>query len=128
MKSVTFIGHQGDLCVYEINEFPTGERIEDEQCKTRTLAYGELTGHAHQFDELDAVEVFKIGQPIYRDVLFVSPKKDTVLRHGRDRDFKGKEPDQWYHSTVEFKQGKKYITGIVEETDWLTKTIRKVVD
>ncbi len=128
MKEVKCIGHQGDLCVFEVDDFPTGERIIDKQCEDATLAYGEITGHAHQFDDLTAVNVFKMPDSKYNGIIFVEPKKTTVLRHGRDRNFKGIEPDNDYHSEVIFKEGKKYITGIVEETDWLTRTVRRVVD
>ena len=126
MKSVKFCGHQGDLCIYEVEEFPAGEKIKDKQCVEATLAYGELTGHAHQVDDLTAVDVFKNEK--YPGVIFLHALKDATLRHGRERNFTGAEPDQWYHSEVTLKEGKKYITGIVEETDWIAKTIRRVVD
>lgn len=127
MKNVTFVGNQGDLCVYEISEVPPGAQIVDKQCEDKTLAYGELSGHAHQFESNAAVDVFKIPGE-YDGLIFVTPKEDTILRHGRDRNFKGKEADLEYHSELLLKGGQNYVTGIVEETDWLTRTVRRVID
>lgn len=128
MKLVECIGHQGDLCLFKVDAFPEGKRVVDQQCKDKTLAYGELSGHAHQFENSANVDVFKIDMPEYEGLIFVEPKSDVILRHGRDRNFKGKEADLEYHNEILLKQGELIITGIVEETDWLTKTIRRVID
>lgn len=128
MKSLELIGHQGDLIVFSVSDIPEGEKIVDKQCADKTLAYGELSGHAHQFANDANVDVFKINNPIYDGLIFVQPKEDVVLRHGRDRNFKGIESDLEYHSEIVLKEGKKYITGIVQETDWLTRTVRRVID
>jgi hypothetical protein len=126
MKKVELVMRQGDVYIYEVDEFPTGERVQDKATKEHTLAYGELSGHSHRFEDTAAVDLFKI--PEYPGVTFVETKKDTSLTHGFIKGFKGREADQDYHSELEFKGGKKYITGIVEETDWLTKTVRRVID
>lgn len=97
---------------------------QDAQCKNGILAYGEHSGHAHQFDDLSAVEVFKHKEKPY---LRVVVNKECNLVHGRARDFKGKEADHDYHQPIHFNPGE-FIFGIVEETDWLSKTIRRVVD
>lgn len=128
MKIVECIGHQGDLCLFKVDAFPEGSRVVDKQCEDKTLAYGELSGHAHQFENNANVDVFKIDMPEYEGLIFVEPKEDVILRHGRDRNFKGKEADLEYHNEILLKQGERIITGIVEETDWLTKTIRRVID
>lgn len=127
MKKMEMIGHQGDLVIFSIDEIPTGTKVIDKQCEDKTLAYGELSGHAHQFENNAAVDVFKIPGE-YDGLIFVQPKEDTILRHGRDRNFKGKEADKEYHSELLLKGGQNYVTGIVEETDWLTRTVRRVVD
>lgn len=127
MKKMEMIGHQGDLVIFSIDDIPEGTKVVDKQCEDKTLAYGELSGHAHQFEANAAVEVFKIPGE-YDGLIFVQPKVDTVLRHGRDRNFKGKEADLEYHSELLLKGGQNYVTGIVEETDWLTRTVRRVID
>lgn len=128
MKNVTCIGHQGDVAIFEVDEFPGGERFQDELTKKSQLALGELSGHNHAFDNAAAVNLFKIKDPRFFGLTFVETKEDAVLTHGLIKGFKGKEADRDYHSEVTFKGGKKYITGIVEETDWLTRTVRRVID
>jgi len=64
----------------------------------------------------------------YEGLSFFETKKDTILEHGLIKGFRGKEADKDYHSEVKFKGGEKYITGIVQETDWVTRTVRRVVD
>lgn len=128
MKNIELIGHQGDLIIFSTEDIIEGNRIIDKQCENKTLAYGELTGHAHQFRSDANVDVFKIANPAYDGLIFVQPKEDVILRHGRDVNFRGIEPDTEYHSELKLLKDKTYITGIVEETDWLTKTVRKVVD
>lgn len=126
MKKVELVARQGDVYVFEVDEFPEGQRLQDKATKEHTLAYGELSGHSHRFEDATAVDLFKIAD--YPGVTFINVKKETELTHGFIKGFKGREADQDYHSTLEFKSGKKYITGIVEETDWLTKTVRRVID
>ncbi len=128
MKKIELIGHQGDLIIFATEGVPEGKKIVDQQCKDKTLAYGELSGHAHQFANEANVDVFKINDPKYEGLIFVQPKEDVILRHGRDRNFKGVEPDFDYHSELLLLKDQTYITGIVEETDWLTRTVRRVID
>lgn len=125
---VTCIGHQGDVAIFEVDEFPSGERFQDDLTERGQLALGELSGHNHAFTDMAAVNLFKIKEPRFSGLTFVETKRDAVLEHGLIKGFKGKEADKDYHSEVTFKGGKKYITGIVEETDWLTRTVRRVVD
>lgn len=128
MKNVGLIGAQGDVVIFEVDAFPEGDRAQDELTKNNQLALGELSGHNHAFDQGAAVDLFKIDKPEYAGITFVETKEDVILTHGLIKGFKGREADKDYHSEVTFKGGKKYITGIVQETDWLTKTIRRVVD
>lgn len=125
LGNVKLVGHQGDVCIFEVDNFPT-DLVQDEQSKNAILAYGELSGHAHQFDDVNSVVVSKSNK--YKDVMFIQPLKDATLSHARARDFVGREADHDYHKPIQLKEGKRYITGIVEETDWIAKTIRKVVD
>jgi hypothetical protein len=128
MKNVTCIGHQGDVVLFEIDEFPNGERIQDELTKNGQLALGELSGHHHAFTDLKSVDLFKIKDEKFAGLSFFETKKEATLQHGRILNFIGREADKDYHSTAKFDAGKKYMTGIVKETDWLTRTIRRVVD
>lgn len=126
MKTVKMCGHQGDVVIFEVDEFPSGERKQDALTKNCQLALGELSGHNHYFDDSSAVDLFKLDS--HPGLTFIETKKPAMLVHGLIKGFKGKEADRDYHSETILKEGKKYITGIVEETDWLTKTVRRVVD
>lgn len=130
-----YLGHQGDVVIMELLDeagFPAGEQSRDTQTQNGILAYGELSGHAHQFTDLEAVDVFRIkdeaGTGKFDKLLFIQPLKDATLVHGRARDFVGKEADHDYHKALTLRTGRRYVTGIVEETDWLTRTIKRVVD
>lgn len=122
---VEFKYRQGDVYLFEIGEFPEGERLQDNLTKNNQVALGELSGHNHYFDDSSVVDLFKLKE--FEGLTFVDVKKPTSLIHGLIKGFKGKESDQDYHNEIELKDGK-YITGIVEETDWITGTIRRVVD
>jgi len=98
----------------------------DKQCKNAILAYGEASGHAHQFDDVDLVEVYKSKE--HPEQMFIDITGETKLVHGRARDFTGREADHDYHQPIIFSPGQKIMTGIVKETDWLTNTIRRVID
>lgn len=113
---------QGDVYIFRVDEFPEGDRVQDEQCKKAVLAYGEVTGHHHAIEDQAAVECFKILNKLY-----VNVKRDTILRHGLDKDFKGKTPDEEYHNEVKLPAGK-YLIGIVEETDHIGQMVRRVID
>jgi hypothetical protein len=126
MKRVALAGHQGDVVIFEIDTFPEGERLQDELTKNNQLALGELSGHNHYFDDSSAVDLFKLDK--FPGLTFVETKKPATLVHGLIKGFKGREIDKEYHSEITLKEGKKYITGIVVETDWVGKTIRRVVD
>lgn len=126
MKKVELAGHQGDVVIFKVDAFPKGERKQDELTTKGQLALGELSGHNHCFDNTSAVDLFKLDK--FPGLTFIEAKKNAVLRHGLIKGFKGKEADQDYHSEITLREGEKYITGIVEETDWLTKTVRRVVD
>lgn len=101
---------QGDVVMKAIQEFPQGERILDDQMKSKILAYGEVTGHAHRFaDAENAVETFRILNVIYMNV-----KKPTMLTHEE-------------HKPIEVPPGK-YEIGIVRETDHMAGVTRQVAD
>lgn len=123
--NVKLVGHQGDVVIFEIESFPEGERTQDELTKNHQLALGELSGHNHYFDDTSAVDLFKM--PDYEGLTFVDVKRDTPLIHGLIKGFKGTEADKDYHHELKIEPGK-YVTGIFEETDWLTRSIKRVVD
>lgn len=126
MKSVELMGHQGDVVIFRVDSFPAGERKQDALTKNSQLALGELSGHNHYFDDSGAVDLFKLES--HPGLTFIQTKKPAALIHGLIKGFKGKEADKDYHSEISLKEGEKFVTGIVEETDWLTKTVRRVVD
>lgn len=127
MKNVKMVGHQGDVVIFEVDEFPQGNRIQDSLTKKHQLALGELSGHNHYFADPEAVDLFKIEGKEFEGLSFFQVDKPTNLVHGLIKGFKGREADKDYHSEITLKEGK-YITGIVEETDWLTRTVRRVID
>lgn len=102
---------QGDVVMKSISDFPKGERVLDEQMKSKILAYGEVTGHAHRLADPEdvAVETFRILNVIYMNV-----KKPTMLNHEE-------------HKTIEIPPGK-YEIGIVRETDHMAGVTRQVAD
>ena len=127
MKKVNMVGHQGDVVIFEIDEFPEGERVQDELTEKHQLALGELSGHNHAFTNPEDVDLFKINDAKYQGLSFFKVKQPTTLEHGLIKGFKGNEADKDYHSMLTLKEGN-YITGIVEETNWLTRTVRRVID
>lgn len=124
---VNLVGAQGDVVIFEIDEFPKGTRFQNELTEKGQLALGELSGHNHAFADMDGVDLFRIDKKEFEGLSFFQLDKPTDLVHGLIKGFKGREADKDYHSVVTLKEGK-YITGIVEETDWLTRTVRKVID
>lgn len=128
MKSVKCVGHQGDVVIFEIDQFPKGQRVQDALTKNSQLALGELSGHNHYFADSTAIDLFKIDDAKFEGLSFFQTNKPATLIHGLIKGFKGKEADKDYHSEVTLKEGKKFVTGIVQETDWITKTVRRVVD
>lgn len=120
------VGHQGDVCLFRVTDFPSEERTQDDQTKAKILAYGEASGHCHEV-ETPSAEVFKILSKAYEGLVFIDAKEKTTIRHGRIKGFTGTETDQDYHTTVELPPGK-YVTGIVEETDHMAQVVRRVVD
>lgn len=127
MKVVKMAGHQGDVVIFEVDDFPEGNRVQNELTKNHQLALGELSGHNHYFADPTAVDLFRVDKKEYEGLSFFQVDRPTNLVHGLIKGFKGREADKDYHSEITLKEGK-YITGIVEETDWLTRTIRKVID
>ena len=117
------IGFQGDCCFFSVDKIPE-ELYQDQQTKDGILAYGEGSGHCHAVHNLDDVEVYKDPNS---NLIYLNVIRRTAVTHGRIKGFTGKETDTDYHSSVYLDPGK-YVTGIVEETDWLTRTIRRVVD
>ena len=123
---VEYVGHQGDCMIYKISEIPEGERIKDKQCLDGVLAYGEVTGHAHQIVDGN-VELFRIMTEAYSGLLFLDAKTETTIEHGKDKNFHGEDADQDYHLPVKLPVGR-YLIGIVEETDHIAQVTRRVAD
>lgn len=128
MKNIECIGHQGDVCIFQIDDFPEGSRTQDALTKKHQLALGELSGHNHYFADPEAVDLFKIDEPKFQGLSFFQTNKPATLVHGLIKGFGGKEADKDYHSEINLGAGKKFMAGIVQETDWLTKTVRRVID
>src|ERR1700722_12370062 len=105
MKKVEMQGHQGDVVIFQIDEFPKGNRVQDELTKKHQLALGELSGHNHAFAEPEAVDLFKIEGKEFEGLSFFQVNRPTNLVHGLIKGFKGREADQDYHSEITLKEG-----------------------
>ena len=125
MKEIELCYRQGDVYLFRIDAFPKGERHQDSLTKNCQLALGELSHHNHYFEDALAVDLFKSNG--FDGLTFVDVKSDCKLLHGLERGYHGPTTDNDYHSEIIIKTGQ-YVTGIVQETDWLTKTIRRVID
>lgn len=117
------LGHQGDIAIFKAKAFPKG-LIQDAQTKSGILASGTMSGHAHQVDDLTKATVFKDPTD---GLLYLDVTAPVSITHGRMRDFSGKEADHDYHHPILLEPGI-YAAGVVEETDWISKTVRKVID
>lgn len=53
---------QGDVMFIPIDRLPDGARKKREN---GTAAYGEVTGHSHRLEHLDAAEVLEIGDGLF---------------------------------------------------------------
>lgn len=128
MKKCEYIGHQGDVCFFKIDEFPSIETNEDDQTKYGILAFGEATGHAHQIidEDMPKVRRFKLIHG-GKEMIGLEVKEEITIEHGRQRGWVGKEADHDYHNPIILKPGK-YLTGIVEEYDPFEKVVRRVID
>lgn len=101
---------QGDVVLKPIADFPKGDRAMDDQMKSKILAFGEVTGHAHRLSDADnAVETFRI-----MNIIYMSVAKATRLLHEE-------------HAPIEIPPGK-YEIGIVRETDHMAGVVRRVAD
>ena len=100
-----FIGRHGDLCIYEIDEFPENLTM----IKSKVLAEGEVTGHCHTIEEGD-VEIFEDSNRIK----YLNVKKPAKLTHQE-------------HKTIEIPV-RKYRIMHEREYDPFLEEIRKVQD
>lgn len=99
---------QGDVILKPSTTIPEGERVVDQQVTDKVLAYGEVTGHSHRVVDGEA-EVIKILGRLYLRAL-------TECRVVHEE-----------HKPVVIPAGT-YEINIVRETDWLTRTVRRVAD
>lgn len=117
------VGYQGDLAFFRTTVLPSG-LTQDHGTAAGVLARGTQSGHAHQVDDPAAAAVFLDPKTGMR---WLDVTSRVSVSHGRARGFGGKEADHDYHKTVWLEPGV-YAVGVVHETDWLSKTIRQVVD
>lgn len=62
-KNFTLI-RQGDLTIMSVDSLPELLKVK----KTKTLAYGEFTGHSHRFDDQSSVVVLENDTDMYIEV------------------------------------------------------------
>jgi hypothetical protein len=63
---------QGDVLLIPIERFPEGANKKMDGI----VAYGEITGHCHQFLDMNAATVFTVGSEQYVDIV-----EPTILNH-----------------------------------------------
>ncbi len=102
------IYQQGDVVIKKIEALPEGEITQDQQTIAKTLAYGEKTGHLHQIVEGEATVM-----RIFND-LYIKAFTEFKVKHQE-------------HKAFTVPPGI-YKVDIVRETDWLTRTTRRVAD
>lgn len=117
------LGHQGDIVFFKAAALPEG-LVQDNETKAGVLARGAQSGHAHQVDDPAAATVYR--NPI-DGMLYLDVTSRVSVSHGRAHGFGGKEADHDYHNPVWLEPGI-VAAGVVHETDWLSKTIRQVID
>jgi len=105
MKRIKFLGHHGDVGLWEIDELPIGIK----ELKTKTIMKGEVTGHHHSFTD-GKVKVFGNTQPEY-----ILIEQDAILSHQE-------------HKPILIRKGK--LIQIVKEREAVPfqNEIRKVMD
>lgn len=112
---------QGDVIFKRIqeNELPSGDRKSPPQdLKEGILAYGEVTGYRHQLIDQTAFDAF-----IIMNRVFLRVTREVKLKHGQGRSL-DKSVD---HQSQVILPGLYEVDGALE-TDWLTRTVRRVVD
>ena len=101
MKKMIY--RQGDIVLKTINEIPKNVKK-----KNLILAYGEATGHMHQFLDANLVTVYELNQQ-----QFVEGFQESNLVHNED-------------GTLQIPQG---IYEVVQQREKdLTEEIRQVID
>ena len=101
MKKMIY--RQGDIVLKTINEIPKNVKK-----KNLILAYGEATGHMHQFLDANLVTVYELNQQ-----QFVEGFQESNLVHNE-------------HGTLQIPQG---IYEVVQQREKdLTEEIRQVID
>ena len=98
---------QGDVILKKITQLPEGNKKVISKGKM-VLAEGEVTGHFHGIEE-DESELIQIGEKI-----LLKLAKTATLRHQEHKPIT-LEPGLWE-------------VGIVQEYDYFSKMVKKVVD
>lgn len=94
---------QGDVLINKIDSLPKGVK----KLKTRTVAYGEVTGHSHKF--LEGVDIYQL-----QETLFLQVHKPQPLIHEE-------------HNKIMLDPGFYEISN-EREYDYINEDLRKVID
>jgi len=99
---------QGDVLLKKINQLPDGVIEKARDNGSIVLAYGEVTGHAHRIVDIDAMFYEKDGKS------YLKNSKSVILGHEE-------------HHQIIIEPGIWEI-GQIQEKDWLSGMVRKVID
>lgn len=114
---------QGDVYLFA-DKLPAGvEMVKPSEEKRHVLAYGETTGHAHAFYDLDAIEIYQqVNKKTGEKTQYIKALKDTQLLHGF---FHGADPD---HSPIPLKKGE--VVRVVQQRqyNYATMSAERVAD
>ena len=99
---------QGDVWIEEVTAMPSGVTLVARENGKLVLAHGEVTGHMHAVEEMDA-EMF-----VERDgTLYLRAPSGCVVAHQE-------------HAAVTLPAGKTY--RVVRQREWTSNMVQKVAD
>lgn len=99
---------QGDVLIKRIKTLPEGIKQKERDNGSIILAYGEVTGHAHRIIDVDALFYEKDGK------LYLQNETPVQLKHEE-------------HNQITIEPGIWEI-GQIQEKDWLSGMVRRVID
>lgn len=113
---MTFIGRQGDVLVKRTRKQPTAQAKPVVDNGRTILAYGEVTGHAHQVVGVAIAN----GDPVPAQQLFEEPDGTRLLVVRRDAELRHEE-----HGTIALSKG---TYEVIRQREYEPEGIRNVAD
>jgi len=103
---------QGDVLIKEIKQLPNNLIKSKDNLKNKiVLAYGEVTGHCHRFENIKDVELLE-SKDVQETRRFLNIKATSELKHEE-------------HSTLTFNPG---IYEVIQQKEYSMGQIKRVLD